>query len=805
MSAVLCFRRFVDERLAAAAEEILGVFEKAVVVYEEEIERQRRLLDIVLKPEIKLHKKDISQSSICIKEILLDQQELCNQERSSSLNQEELEAPGIKEEQEELCASQDGEQLVLEQEADLFKLRRDCSEDQTLLWDPDQTQRAAEREPLTNISVIVIKSESDREGSGVSVSNGDHHCSYSSHTAKSKGHERGNQENASADQKPESKHFKCLFCTEEFHDFLKLKIHKRTHTGEKRFKCDTCGKGFTQKALVTKHMATHTGVKPFRCRVCGKEFSCQSNCVSHMKTHTGDKPHTCVTCGKRFSRGADLRRHNRTHTGEKPYSCVYCGKGFSYHSSLTNHVRVHTGEKPYKCIWCGKRFAVSTTLKIHTRVHTGEKPYKCSFCGRTFAHNTGLRLHRRIHAAEKQQGSNAFCKTRTVWSKCAEFELLICKFHRKWLTPSFLPPRGKARRRDRGSPARTTCFKTGDMFAAEGLRRLIRERLAAAAEDILGVFEQTVSVYEEELDRQRRLVDIVLKPEIKLHRAELPQQHVCKEEEEVLAARHLCNQERDSCLGPEPPQIKEEQEELCTSQEGEQLVLKQEDDLLKSNPTYERSGHSEDWSLVVNCDHNQSASEREPPDNISTKRLRSESDRESSGESEPNSDRFQRGNHGKVAKPERKQRGASISTRNLKPKINREQYDQEHETNSRENTESASNSQPKPNDADFPLYKQLKGHTRTHTAEKPFSCTVCGKGFRFKRYLKQHMITHSGEKPYACNTCWKGFRRLEHLQIHMRSHTGERPYSCAYCKRAFSVSSTLTKHVRLHTGEKPYA
>ncbi|XP_041792340.1 zinc finger protein 436-like [Chelmon rostratus] len=388
-SSVNCLKKFVNERLIAAAEEIFGVFEKALSVYEEEIARQRKLLDIVLKPEIKLRRTEISQS-VCDNEVLADQQ-LWNQERNSSLDQEKPEPPQIKKEQEE--------QLVLNQESGLSKLRPTCegsdhSDDQSLLLD---------RLPPASISVVVMKSESDGEGSGVSEPNADHHLSHNSHRAKSQDHKRGHQENTSTDQSQENKHFKCLFCTEEFHDFLKLKLHIRTHTGEKRFKCDTCGKGFTQKALMRKHMMTHTGVKPFRCRVCGKEFNCPSNRGTHMKTHTGEKPHACITCGKSFSRGTDLRRHNRTHTGEKPYICVHCGKEFSYHSSLTYHVRVHTGEKPYRCIWCGKRFAVSTTLKIHTRVHTGEKPYKCNICGRNFAQNTGLRLHRRIHAREKQQ------------------------------------------------------------------------------------------------------------------------------------------------------------------------------------------------------------------------------------------------------------------------------------------------------------------------------------------------------------------------------------------------------------------
>ncbi|XP_038566432.1 golgin subfamily A member 6-like protein 6 [Micropterus salmoides] len=133
------------------------------------------------------------------------------------------------------------------------------------------------------------------------------------------------------------------------------------------------------------------------------------------------------------------------------------------------------------------------------------------------------------------------------------------------------------------------------MSSVECLREFVNERLTAAAEEIFGVFIKTIVEYEEEIDRQRRLLDIVWKPEIKLHRIELPQQHVWKEEE-VLADQQLCIQERNSSLDqedPEPPQIKEEQEELCTSQEGEQLVLKQETDTFMLTPTYEERDHSE--------------------------------------------------------------------------------------------------------------------------------------------------------------------------------------------------------------------
>jgi len=73
---------------------------------------------------------------------------------------------------------------------------------------------------------------------------------------------------------------------------------------------------------------------------------------------------------------------------------------------------------------------------------------------------------------------------------------------------------------------------------------------------------------------------------------ELPQHPVC--EEQVLSEQQLCIQERNSSLDqedPEPPQIKEEQEELCTSQEGEQLGLEPETDAFMLTATEEESEH----------------------------------------------------------------------------------------------------------------------------------------------------------------------------------------------------------------------
>ena len=60
MSRVECLRELINERLTAAAEDIFQGFQQAAVEYQEEIDRLRRLLDVLLKPEAQLHTTGLS-------------------------------------------------------------------------------------------------------------------------------------------------------------------------------------------------------------------------------------------------------------------------------------------------------------------------------------------------------------------------------------------------------------------------------------------------------------------------------------------------------------------------------------------------------------------------------------------------------------------------------------------------------------------------------------------------------------------------------------------------------------------------
>ena len=71
-----------------------------------------------------------------------------------------------------------------------------------------------------------------------------------------------------------------------------------------------------------------------------------------------------------------------------------------------------------------------------------------------------------------------------------------------------------------------------NMSKVQMLRSLVKQRLTAAAEEIFGLVERTIAEYEEELcrskeenERQRKLLDAVFNPQLRLHRAGLFMTH----------------------------------------------------------------------------------------------------------------------------------------------------------------------------------------------------------------------------------------------------------------------------------------
>ncbi|XP_061819598.1 uncharacterized protein [Nerophis lumbriciformis] len=344
------------------------------------------------------------------------------------------------------------------------------------------------------------------------------------------------------------------------------------------------------------------------------------------------------------------------------------------------------------------------------------------------------------------------------------------------------------------------------MCKVEMLRVLVKQRLTAAVEEIFVVLERTIAEYEEELsrtkeenERQRQLLDALFN---KHQQTDVRQKPISPEQKEWSSSMEEGE--------PQPPNIKEEEEEHLEGLKEFPVIVKSEDeDDEEEQREAERPGSSSTQHMTREGDGGASQADLAPLSD-------SENTTSADTDDEAAQTRHADNTHLKC----------SHCDKTFGKKRNLTRHMRRHTDNRCWKCSQCGKT--------FSKKGNLTVHTRIiHAGEKPFRCAICGKQFstksnmtthtrthsggaddaRFrcsqcdktfiaKAFLIRHTRSHTGEKPFACSVCDKRFTRHDYMKRHRVMHTGEKPYCCSICGRGFYVSSALLKHTRTHTGEK---
>ena len=149
----------------------------------------------------------------------------------------------------------------------------------------------------------------------------------------------------------------------------------------------------------------------------------------HMRTHSGEKPFHCYQCTSSFARIGDLKQHMTIHSGEKRFTCDHCDYSCNHASHLKRHMRQHTGEKPFACIQCIFSCREASKLRRHMLTHTGEKPITCKKCDYACTQSKDLRKHMKKHTSEGNASAWGETALDMIWfvlltSNCLFFSVM---------------------------------------------------------------------------------------------------------------------------------------------------------------------------------------------------------------------------------------------------------------------------------------------------------------------------------------------------------------------------------------------
>ncbi|XP_035848900.1 gastrula zinc finger protein XlCGF57.1-like [Sander lucioperca] len=370
------------------------------------------------------------------------------QDCSSSVDQQEPEPPpNIKEEQEELWSSQEGEQLQGLEEADITKFPFT-----PVPVKSEDDEEEAQSSQLHQRQTQHMETEADGEDCGGPEPARNSHPLLQPETEDQTGDSSEPETDDSADWKetrePPSalnslkhdsrckKPFSCSECGRIFGTRGHLFDHMRIHPREKKYSCSVCNKRFFWRQQVRRHKCVNLQSSQLHQSQTEENRETEppaSRETQHMETEadgedcggsepagnshpllqpetedqTGDssEPETDDSADWKETREPQSALNSLKHDSrcKKRFSCSECGRRFGRKDNLKRHMITHTGEKPFSCSVCNSYFTQRGSLWSHmAAVHTGEKRFSCSLCNKRFSRRSDVKTHKCVGPMETE-------------------------------------------------------------------------------------------------------------------------------------------------------------------------------------------------------------------------------------------------------------------------------------------------------------------------------------------------------------------------------------------------------------------
>ncbi|XP_041664276.1 zinc finger protein 91-like [Cheilinus undulatus] len=652
------------------------------------------------------------------------------------------------------------------------------------------------------------------------------------------------------------KPFSCSECYKKFSQKITLNRHMLVHTGEKPFSCSQCDKKFNHSSTLAKHMLVHTGEKPFSCSQCDKKFNHRSTLAKHMLVHTGEKPFSCSQCDKKFNRKCNLATHMRMHRKDilqllvliRQCNCVKM-PGVK---TLRDFVKQRLTAAAEEIFGVFERTIAEYEEQLCRCKEENERKQKLLDDVQLRFHRADtqqLLVNQEEVPSEQQEWSSSLEQEdmedtepphikeeeEKLWSSQEELE----KFNTIKFPFAPVPVKNEddeekpqssqldeiqsegmktgADGEDCGGPEQAwnsepekhfhpeTQDKTEDCSEAEtddsGDWRVTMENdyglncVKNFGDDRSGDDKKSHSCSQCS-KRFRWKYDLAT--HMRTDHGEKPfscpecdNQQLSVTPEEVPSEQQEWSSSLDQ-EDTESPHLKEEEEELWSSQEGLEefntikfpfapVPVKTEDDEEKPLSSQLDEIQNEEMKTGVdgeNCGGPAQARNSEPE-----RHFHSETQDKTEDCSEAETDDSD---------------GWRVTMDHDYGLNCVENFDDDRSDNDKKSHSCSQCSKT------FRKKYHLATHMRTHLKVKHLSCSDCGKRFKFKSRLTKHMVIHTGEKPFSCSQCKKGFIYKSQLNTHMFVHTGERPFSCSKCDKKFYHKSSLITHMVIHTGKKRF-